>query len=746
MKWVFFLIVMFGVVLLSHSVLSVCTINLDKSDYKEGETATAEISCSVGNEKSQPYVLNWTNISDFRIEADSGTTPSVAGQSFFEDFIIPTGYIVDEGGFLNVNLTGTNLEGTDFASVTGGASGDLIIVEINITTDNFLGKSLGVSGKVQNGSQTNVIGALCRIDIETADGLSVSEAGGFEISQSGGDIDFIVPITERDFEEGVQYEADINCLCDTGVQTGCFEEGGISKISASGDAKKAFLVNDLGDFIIFNKWLNLTGDFQADDIRTAFTFPAIYMLNEFGAKAFMQDNPTHLGQGNISWDVFNQTAHTNTTQNGQAFITAGKPTALCFQVNNSFDNELDIFLRELTFDDDTLEQSFFPLDLQTRETIRGDVNFLHTGLKPSDTDGILEKCTEQFYIPENIIGVNDFDANFEVVVEGEGFTQHLDVESDEFYIYGKRQNTSFVPLIDITNVTTNKQNQTVNACTDIDVIFTYDFYGENESRFFAEYCAENTDTDVLTRCGIKEISVDTGTGNTINDTFKLPYFRQGGNVEVTVGIFETIEAIQSKLKGFGDFEPDNEFRVTQNESQSCRFQDDIVQEQQLQALQDIENKTGTFLLSLKCDPTASQGSSLRCQATTQIELGSVLEKEMKFQCYIQDGNIKHSVTEFRKKVTRDAGYQELSFPVPFSLKDGQQYSVQCLAEAYNLGISNDEPERFTTSFIVSNTGDGKEEFELMGFLPTLTLLLGGLVVGLASVGLFFKGMWGENKR
>ncbi len=552
---------------------------------------------------------------------------------------------------------------------------------------------MGVEANFQNSTEFAIIGAQCRVDIEKSDGTPIDSVPA--ITTSEGKLHAGFDISDDVFEGGTSLIMEIACHCSPGGKECYYSGTDLTATNIDANAEKSFLINDLAKFLILDKWVNNTGDFQGDDLLTANTYPAVYLLNEFGAKVLMKDNPIHLGQGNISWTEFNQTTVVNLTQNGQAFATAGKAVSLCFQINNSFADEVDIFLRELTFDDDTLEQSFFPLDLQTKQTIRGNVNLLHTGVKSTSEDGILEKCTEQFYIPDNIVGANDFDANFEIVVEEEGFTQHLDVESDEFYIYGKRQNTTFVPLVHITNITTNKQGQTVNACTDLDVIFTYDFYGEEESRFFAEYCIEQTDNDILEGCAIKEISVDTGINKTINQTFQIPYFKHTGNAEITVGIFETKEAIQKNLKGFADFEPSNELIVTANQSASCLYarslndRDQRVQFLQLEAFQGIEEKTGTFKFEVDAPLEATIGQGMDYKIFAQIEEQQIVSKEVNFTCFIKSQGIEYNPINFNQMVNRSLLTIFKTILVPTNIETGVSHVLQCEAEYDNLGSRTD---------------------------------------------------------
>lgn len=92
-------------------VSSACTLTFDSTDYVEGEIVDVDGICNTGNEKSQDYTLNWTNLTGYQLELDIGTTPSTF-TLFSETFTIPSGYVATYGSALNVTINGTNLEGT----------------------------------------------------------------------------------------------------------------------------------------------------------------------------------------------------------------------------------------------------------------------------------------------------------------------------------------------------------------------------------------------------------------------------------------------------------------------------------------------------------------------------------------------------------------------------------------------------------------------------------------------------------
>lgn len=116
------------------------------------------------------------------------------------------------------------------------------------------------------------------------------------------------------------------------------------------------------------------------------------------------------------------------------------------------------------------------------------------------------------------------------------------------------------------------------------------------------------------------------------------------------------------------------------------------------ALVGIENKTGTFHLDVDCPSSATIGSDMTCNITAQVEDPQVVRKEVDFTCYITgDGNI-YSSLNFNQMVNQTSITLDRDFPVPSSLEDGTQYTLQCYADYYNLGSRRDSfYDTFTTT-------------------------------------------------
>jgi len=195
------IMILIGIVftLLSVNLASaVCTVDLSKSSYSLGATATATLSCDEQTEKNTAYILNWYNQTGFAVHVDTGTTPPVAGTSFNEDFLIYDNYTTSYGSVLTANLTGTDLEGSDQATVAAATASDLIISNFSITSDYYEGKYGAVSFNVIDSLSSSVANAQCIIDIVNGDNLPIVSSGVVVPSQGDGKV-FLVVILVKIF-------------------------------------------------------------------------------------------------------------------------------------------------------------------------------------------------------------------------------------------------------------------------------------------------------------------------------------------------------------------------------------------------------------------------------------------------------------------------------------------------------------------------------------------------------------------
>jgi len=132
-------------------------------------------------------------------------------------------------------------------------------------------------------------------------------------------------------------------------------------------------------------------------------------------------------------------------------------------------------------------------------------------------------------------------------------------------------------------------------------------------------------------------------------------------------------------------------------------------ERQAEALEGIENKTGTFHLDITCPSYGTIGDSMTCAITAQIEDPQLVRKEVDFTCYISDGTSIYSSINFNQMITQAPITISRAFPIPSTFIDNQQYILQCYADYYNLGSRRDSFYDTFTATGLSQGGSGTSD-------------------------------------
>jgi hypothetical protein len=127
---------------------------------------------------------------------------------------------------------------------------------------------------------------------------------------------------------------------------------------------------------------------------------------------------------------------------------------------------------------------------------------------------------------------------------------------------------------------------------------------------------------------------------------------------------------------------------------------------QTEALEGIENKTGTFHLDVNCPSAGTIGGNIACAITAYVEDSQIMQKEVDFTCHISDGTSTYSSVNFNQMITRNAVSISRDFAVPSTFTNGQQYVLQCYADYYNLGSRRDSFYDTFTAAISSGGGGG----------------------------------------
>jgi hypothetical protein len=218
--------IFFALFLISFSQAA-CTLTLDKTSYIAGETATAAMTCSANGEKNKAYTLNWTNQTGALFETDTGTTPAVKNQLFYQSYSIPSGW--PNGVFLNASLLGDSLTVTqnDSANVTASASAPANSLLITNATfgGGYIGLVSSVKATVKDENSKKITGGFCKISAWSNDETRMLMYQDTRIVDGDVKVAEILPPTR--FAEGTDYAYKILCYCGTaGAGTECIDEDG----------------------------------------------------------------------------------------------------------------------------------------------------------------------------------------------------------------------------------------------------------------------------------------------------------------------------------------------------------------------------------------------------------------------------------------------------------------------------------------------------------------------------------------
>ena len=523
---------------------AVCTVTLDQTNYVEGETVTANLICSENGEKNIAYTLNWTNASGYELEVDTGTTPAVRNTLFAQTYTLPSGYATTYGDTINASLTGEGiLEGTDSAPITTAGTTNLIIKDISITPEYFLEKFGAISYSVQDEVGNNISNARCIIDIVDGNNLPLISSGVGIPTQGNGKTIFSQLITSSAFEKAKTYKWDIACACfNTTSYTSstigsCYEAETGNQVTTFKNAitQYPFTVTDVADKMVVNKTVDITNT------------NGIWLENKHGHRINITENVSLLEQENINWSSYNNS-------DGAAFLTAGEKFRVCMYANNTFEEAKHIQM-------DHIHLIKYPGTEIFPYCMSGEMCKDQENMHIEIQEGNYQKCGDWIKLPKYIKGQNKYKVLFHMSVEG--YEQEFELSSDRFTVFGEKSTTDYIPLVDITNVTTDKYGNNISSLSDIQVTFTYDYFGDDEDIFVAEYCFEQTDDDSIGGCYEREFNPDFGKDKQIVDTFELPYFLNDGNAEVAITVFQDQAGLRiaENIRGYGDTEPYNTFTI-----------------------------------------------------------------------------------------------------------------------------------------------------------------------------------------
>jgi len=535
-------LLLFGIVLLSlyiHFVSGAFSQSGVIGNYSVDSDVTATITCTAADKNDIGYYAWYVNDGVTVLENDTLICPTASPYVMFASWKVTSAQAPQENLSGRLVEEGLNISLAHFNTTLSGGVNDLDVINVKVTDPIYEGRSAGISGKIQNQGEDVGYADVC-IDVLDENGDPFSHLG---CKKSEADGEFFMSSTCDPNKGwcfgGASYILDIDASCplNKSSEDDICTKGNVEIEWASGGASEVVTVVDIADKMIAGR--NHTGTEEW----------GIWVENENGYRVNMTTTLPTLWQEDINWSAYNN------SKDGEAFLTAGEKFRLCMIVNNTFDSDRHISIDHLHLIRKT-GKMVNPLFLDG--SLIGNQEIMHIEVKSAEiVNTNYTKCGDWLLVPQNIKGQNNWKAAFHMQVED--YAQEAKLNSNRFTVFGEERGKDYVSIVDITNVSTNKFALNITPLNDIDVTFTYDYFGDEEKIYIAEYCFEQTDDDFVGGCYEKTINPDDGYDNQITEIFELPYFDKSGDGEVYITIRE--ERDGDFITGFGDTEPHNTFII-----------------------------------------------------------------------------------------------------------------------------------------------------------------------------------------
>ena len=634
---------------LVNLVSATCTLTLDSVSHVEGELAEVDGICGTGNEKNQAYTINWTNSSGFVLESDTGTTPSVLNALFSEIFTIPSGYVATYGDVLNVTLTLTDLEDTSSLTVLVAGEGNLIITDIVMSSSFLVGRFGALDFKLTDSSGDAVSNAQCIIDIVDENDLPLAPAGG-KIpvpSQGDGKVLYSLFFDENFVEEGKTYKWDLACTCfnTTGITS---SEMGVCNEGVSG---------------------NRIGSFKHGEAQLPFTMDSWLTVNTVVDKSsymprqtiFICSNVTNTRTTRSTIHIFHQIRCSSETDN-----------------NNDLDRSL-IITDGLDYDERGISAN--TTQMQCKEFVIPEIRHL---------EGKSSEC----YATTTTWIVNEDNKN---IKRYPSTSAAFNITSDTINLptnWAEIATNKFLAVINLSDSAYADWNGIGTGKIDI---FLNSLKGESFDPKTTRSLPQISFSSFLEIRQIKEIIIWNATQQ-VSHNLK---FLEDGHLE--------IEIPNQDISPTGWYNITIEFEDFEKRSTSALEGINESEYRQADALEGIENKTGTFHLDVDCPSSGQIGNNIACIINAYVEDSQTVQKEVDFTCHISDGISTYSSVNFNQMITRNALSMSRTFAIPSTFSDGTQYVLQCHADYYNLGSRRDSfYDTFTASIttVVEDSSGG----------------------------------------
>lgn len=649
------LLIVITLLFLIPFVNSTITQSLNKQTYYSGEVATLTYSCS-GTDITpvKPIQFRWFNASGYLLQTNLGTC-SASNQ--FVTYSIPLGSNSTNANVSsNTSLGSTALSWFNISSINNN---DLVINSFSFPNSIFLGKNLGIGFTVADKNNSKVTNAYCRVRI-TKGGTSPLIIREAYVIDGVGAVE--VNLDPNSFEEGVSYIASIRCECPlaNSSQNYCYDENSNPIYGSYGSAQAPFSIS---------QWLNIQ----------TFVDQSNYRQKE---EIFICANVTNLYTEN----------YTLLTQlNYLVRCSAG--------MDNYQDLDRAIIISDSPDNPDLRGIPFNSTRMQCKRFVIPEPRYLQ---------GRTSQCFASTYVSVLYEQVNKIMKSYRTdsSIFNITLSDGLQIQPD----WQRLSTYQWNSIINLSDSSYNDWNGTGIANIDLrvdkvitELLSTSQFilpridsnimYNSKYIKNWTSYYCNGTliqesgleiNDDGNLELELRNVNITNSPVNCFNITINFNDFEER-QVKSLEGTNTSLYSSSGYLSGIN---------TSLYNSTGSLYRSAL-------ALEGIENKTGTFHLSVDCPVYGYRENNMVCNINAKVEDSQLVEKEVKFTCWIADGTDKISSISFNQMINKTLLTIPKSFNIPNRLILEKEYVLQCEALYYNFASRTDS---FYDTFIVKQIG------------------------------------------
>lgn len=409
--------------------------------------------------------------------------------------------------------------------------------------------------------------------------------------------------------------------------------------------------------------------------------PGIFIVNEKGEKLYMFNDHNYTNQINTDWGNSNATCNDKDNNSNQflcdlsVYASTGRNIRTCFELYNYFRDEIFITISDISIDSDKIE-SFVILKKQSfarfvKSITDPDLYLSQTASRALEGDGLVTDgraffCTDNIMLPGNLVGGNNWDVQMKFGLDKEFYgledEKTWPVESDEYPLFGliDGQPSWGVHLLDPVHYNIPEKWVKISD-TQYDFNLSIPSFGSTARQFdFGEHVPH-----ILT-------DGDTPYERVVNMTIT---YQNGSSIPYSTEQFTQFGEIVLLIKNISLSRSDNNFTLTVNILD--------LDKRTTEALEGIENKTGTFLFTVNAPSSHLAGESMLFTLTAMIE-STEASREVEFECFIPVNGVERNTITWTKMLFPGILYTNSRYiNVPDNLTGTQL--LRCDLNQFSLG-------------------------------------------------------------